>query len=170
MTSYSAALGEYHVDEAGTLVAKAVVVVAPGGGGQQDVERGDGVAPGELYSLLKPLGVLHGHRGGHHRERLIGGEHAVPAREQIAFQPALAVVLAEYFHHAAIGRNVVIDGDGLADEAAVFDLEYVAEAVGVGLVGAEEAEVGFLAIVGRRCRAEACPTGGWTRRESWRAW
>ena len=69
----------------------------------------------------------------------------MPPGEQVAFQPALAVVLAEHLHHAAIGRHMVVDGDGRADEAAVLDLEDVAQAVGVGLVGAEEAEVGLLA-------------------------
>jgi predicted aconitase with swiveling domain len=42
---HGAAFGEYHVDEARPLVGEAVVVVAPGGRGQQDVERGDRLAP-----------------------------------------------------------------------------------------------------------------------------
>ena len=36
-------------------------------------------------------------------EGFIAGEEAVAAGEQIAFEPALAHVLAEHFHDAAFG-------------------------------------------------------------------
>ena len=41
-------------------------------------------------------------------ERLVAREEAVAAREQIAFQPALALMLAQHLHHAAVGREVVV--------------------------------------------------------------
>ena len=34
----------------------------------------------------------------------------MPAGEQIAFEPALALVLAEHLHHAAVGRDVIVVG------------------------------------------------------------
>jgi len=35
-------------------------------------------------------------------EGFIAGKQAVPARQQVAFQPALAGVFREYFHHPAV--------------------------------------------------------------------
>ena len=124
---------------------------------------------GRLSGLFQPLGVLHRHRGRDHRERLIGGEQAMAPGQQVAFQPALAVVLAEHLHHPAVGRHVVVDVEGRADEAAVLDLEDVAQAVRVGLVRAEQAEVGLARRSARRCRASAGPAGGSIRRARWPA-
>src|SRR5205823_3127333 len=60
----------------------------------------------------------------------------------------LAEVLAQHLHHAAVRRDVVVDPNGLADEAALLHFEDAAEAIGIGLVGAEEAEVGGLGVLG----------------------
>ena len=60
--------------------------------------------------------------------------------EQVALQPALAVVLGEHLHDPALGADVLVRGAGV-DEASVLDLEHGPEPVGVGLVGAEEPEV-----------------------------
>src|SRR5215207_661692 len=143
---YSAPLREHHVDEARPLVGEAVVVVAPGGRGQEDVERSDGLPPGEVDGLLQPLGVLHYHRGGDHRERLVGGEEAVAAGEQVALEPALTEVFAQDLEDPPRGRDVVVDRERLADEAAVLDLEDGAEPIGVGLVRAEEPEVSRIGV------------------------
>ena len=37
----------------------------------------------------------------------------MPAGEQIAFEPALALMLAEHFHHPAVRREVVVVGKSL---------------------------------------------------------
>ncbi len=50
--------GDHRVDQPGPLVAEAVVVVAPAGGGEQQVERRHGLAPGHVSGRLEPLGVL----------------------------------------------------------------------------------------------------------------
>ena len=50
----------------------------------------------------QPLGVLVEHRIDDVDEGFVGGEEAVPAGEQIAFQPAFQRVLGEHLHHAAI--------------------------------------------------------------------
>ena len=84
-------------------MAEAVVVLAPDVAGQQVVEAGDGPAPGDVPRHLQPLGVLVEHRIDDVNERFIAVEEAVPAREEVALQPALALVLAEHLHHAAVG-------------------------------------------------------------------
>ena len=43
-------------------------------------------------------------------EGFVAGEEAVPAGEQIAFEPALAHVFAEHFHDAAVRRDMVVGG------------------------------------------------------------
>ena len=91
---------------------------------------------------LQPLGVLVEHRIDDVDERLVAGEEAVPAGQQIAFQPALALVLAEHLHHAAVGGDVVVVGRRSRPiEQPVGDLEHGRPAVRGGLVGAEDAEV-----------------------------
>ena len=129
------------VDEAGVLVAEAVVVLPPDVAGQQVVQRGDRPPPGNLVAHLQPLGVLVEHRVDDVDERLVAGEEAVPAGQQIALEPALALVLAEHLHHPAVGREVVVPREGLGDPGAVGDLEHVLPAVRVVLVGAEQPEV-----------------------------
>ena len=113
--------------------------------------------------LLQPLGVLDRHRRGDHRERLVGGEQAVAAGEQVALQPALAVVLGEDLHHPPVGADVLVLGAGV-HQAAVLDLEHGAEPVGVGLVGAEEAEVRAARRWRSRRRAAARRAAGWIPR------
>lgn len=51
-------LVNHNVDEARILVGEAVVVLAPDGGGNQQVDRGDGRTPGDLLADGQPLGVL----------------------------------------------------------------------------------------------------------------
>ena len=67
---------------------------------------------------LQPLGVLVEHRVDDVDEGLVAGEEAVPAGEQVAFEPALAQVLAEDLHHPAVGREVVVVGQDLAPSQA----------------------------------------------------
>src|SRR5919199_4744134 len=141
-----APLGEHHVDKTWSLVRETVVVVSPSGRGKEDVERCDRLAPGELYRLFLPLGVLHHHRGGNHAERLVGRKETVATREQVALEPALTQMLAQDLHHPAGRRDVVVYRERLADEAAVLDLEDGAEPVRVGLVRAQEPEVGLVSI------------------------
>ena len=78
------------VDEARVLVAEAVVVLPPHVRGEQVVERGDRAPPGQLPGDLQPLGVLVEHRVDDVDERLVAGEEAVPAGQQVSLQPALA--------------------------------------------------------------------------------
>ncbi len=103
------------VDEAGVLVRKAVVVLAPDMRGQQVVQGGDLVPPRQARGDLQPLGVLVEHRIDDMDERLVAVEESVPPGKQVAFEPALALVLAEHFHHAPGGceKFVVRHGPGV---------------------------------------------------------
>ena len=89
------------IDEARVLVGEAVVVLPPDMGGEQVVQRRDRLAPRDCPADLQPLGVLVEHRIDDVDEGLVAGEEAVAAGEQVAFQPALAQVLAQHLHHAA---------------------------------------------------------------------
>ena len=84
------------VKEAWILVREAVVILLPDMGGEQIIQRGDRPPPGQFPCDLQPLGVLAEHRVDDANERLIAVEQPVPARQQISFEPALTLVLAEH--------------------------------------------------------------------------
>src|ERR1700722_15902661 len=90
------------IDEAGILMAEAVMVLAPDMRRQQIVERGDRASPGQAARHLQPFGVLVEHRIHEVDKGLIAGEETVPSGEQISLEPALAEMLAEYLHHATV--------------------------------------------------------------------
>ena len=87
---------------------EAVVVLAPDVRAEQVVERRDRPAPRDVRRRLQPLRVLVEHRVDDVDERLVAGEEPVPAREQVALEPALAEVLGEDLHHAAVGREPLV--------------------------------------------------------------
>ncbi|CRK12876.1 hypothetical protein BN1723_009833, partial [Verticillium longisporum] len=98
------------VEEARVLVGEAVVVLAPDDGRQENVERGDLVAPLDLEALFEPLAVLVDHGADNGDEGLVRVEHAVAAREDVALEPALAGVLREHLHDAALHGEVAAVG------------------------------------------------------------
>ncbi len=66
----------------------------------------------------------------------------MPAGEQIAFEPAFAKVFAEHFHHAAVGSEVVVDGNDRLHRATVGGIEDCVEAIRIRFIRAEQAEIG----------------------------
>ena len=134
------------VDEAGVLVAESVMVLPPDVRAEEVVERGDRPAPGDVVAHLQPLGVLVEHRVDDVNERLVAREEAVPPGQQIAFQPALALVLAEHLHDPAVRAEFVVLRADLGHVTAVGHLEHVLPAVRVVLVRAEQAEVPALQV------------------------
>ena len=84
-------------------MAETIVVLPPDVRGEQIIQRSDRPPPWNVARDLQPFGMLIEHRIDDVNERFVAGEEAVPAREQITFEPALALVLAQHFHHAAIG-------------------------------------------------------------------
>ena len=108
--------GDDVLDQARPLVAEPVVVVAPRGRGEQDVEARDLGPPRQVVGLLQPLAVLDRLRRAHHREGLVGGEPPVPAGQRVALEPAVAVVLRQHLHDPAVPRQGhVVVGDPLGE-------------------------------------------------------
>ena len=96
------------IDEAGILMAEAVVILPPHVRRQQVVERRDRPAPRNAARRLEPLRVLIEHRVDDVNERFIAGEEAVTSRQQVAFEPSLAQMLAEHFHDASLRGEVLV--------------------------------------------------------------
>ena len=99
--------------------------------------------------LLQPLGVLVEHRVDDVDEGLVGGEEAVAAGEDVAFEPAFEGVLGEHLHDAAVGGElgaVGVLGEDVGQPGLVGGLVDAVELVGGGFVGAEDAEVGHVAL------------------------
>ena len=129
------------VDEAGGLVAETVVIVAPAVASDENIERCERAAPREIDALLEPLGVLRDHGVNYLRERFVGRPNAVAAGEEIAFKPAFAEMFAEDFHDTAVGSEMIVNGNCLLHGAAIGGVEDGVEAVGIGFIRAEEAEI-----------------------------
>ena len=96
------ALVDDHIEKARVLVGEAVVILTPHGGGDQQVQGGDGLAPGKVAANLQPLGVLVEHGINDVNERFIGRQEPVPSGEQVAFQHSLHRVFAQHLHHPAV--------------------------------------------------------------------
>ena len=141
--------------KAGILVREAVVILPPDVRGQQVVQRRDLPPPRQVRRDLQPLGVLVEHRIDDVDERLVAIEKAVPAGEQVAFEPAFALVLAQHFHHAAGGREKFVVRHGRRVPLALGHFEQGFEAVGDRLVGAEDPEIALLAVQLRDVAQEA---------------
>jgi hypothetical protein len=90
--------------------------------------------------------VLVEHRVDDVDERFVAGEKAVTAGQQIPFEPALALMLAQHFHHAAIGGDVVVAGNDFRRRAAARDLEHGAPAVRGRFVRTEDAKGGGIEL------------------------
>jgi hypothetical protein len=89
--------------------------------------------------------VLVEHGGDDVDECLVAGEEAVPAGEQVALEPALALVLGEHLHDPAGGRQVVVPLEDLGVPRPVGDLEDGGESVRRRLVRSEEAKTTWVA-------------------------
>ena len=129
------------IDEAGVLVRKPVVVLPPDMRCEQVVQRCDRPAPRNVASDLEPFRVLVEHRVDDVDERLVTVEEPMAAREQIALEPALAHVLAQNLHHAALARKVIVPQLELGLPDTVGRLEHRTQPVGDRLVGTHEPEV-----------------------------
>ena len=129
------------IDEAGILVREPIVILPPDMRTEQVIERRDGPPPRNVIADLQPFRVLVEHRIDDVNERLVAGEEPMAPREQITFEPSLALVLAQHLHHAAVRRQMVVVGKLLGHPRPVRHFKRVLPAVRVVFVGAEQAEV-----------------------------
>lgn len=74
-------------------------------------------------------------------ERLVAVEQAVPTGEQVAFEPALALVFAQHLHDPALAGEEFVAVLDAGVPLSIGGLEHRAETVGQGLVRAKDAEV-----------------------------
>src|SRR5580693_4178604 len=81
------------IQESRVLMGKAVVILPPNGGGDQQIERRDGCPPWKLMADLEPFAMLVDHRIDHMDERLVGGKEPVTPSKQVAFQPPFQSML-----------------------------------------------------------------------------
>ena len=129
------------VDEAGILVTESIVVLPPDVRSQEIVQRRNGPPPRDVARRLQPLRMLVEHRVYDVDKGLIAGEKAMATGEKIPFEPALAHVLAEHFHHAAVGGDVVVALQDLLHRTPIGDLEDRVPTVRCGLIRGENPEI-----------------------------
>src|SRR5258706_4657598 len=63
------------------------------------------------------------------------------AGEQVTFEPAFALMLAQHLHHPAIGGDVIIAGNNFRSRSAVRYAEQIAPTIRRGFVRAEDAKI-----------------------------
>ena len=98
-------LVDHMIEEAGVLMGEAIMVLLPDMRRQEVVQGRDLAPPRQFERDLQPFRVLAEHRVDDADERLIAVEEAMSARQQIAFEPSLALMLAEHgVQHAALRR------------------------------------------------------------------
>ena len=112
------ALVQNHVQETGILVREAVVILPPNRRGDQQVQRGDLLTPGQVVADREPFRVLVEHGVDDVDKGFVGGEKAVSPGKQVAFEHALHGVLAEHLDHASVGCQfaaVLVFGEVVGD-------------------------------------------------------
>src|SRR6516162_5174026 len=118
------------INETRVLVTEAVVILPPDMRTEQVVERGYRAAPGDVAGHFQPFGVLVEHRVNDVYEGLVAAEEAVPARQQVTFEPALALMFGQYFQNTTVRRKMIVFRENLRDITAICDLQYILPAVG----------------------------------------
>jgi len=99
-------LVDHEVDEAGILMAESVVILTPDVRGEEIAERCDRPPPRNVARDIEPFRVLVEHRADEVDEGLVAREQPVAPGEEVALEPALAQLLAQDFHHAAVGSEM----------------------------------------------------------------
>ena len=93
-------------------------------------------------------------------EGLVAVEESVPAGQQIAFEPAFALVLAEHLHDPAGRGEVLVVGNGGGIPLPLGHFEQGFEPVGNRLVGPEDAEVALRLVELGHVTQEGCEHPG----------
>src|ERR1700730_8537528 len=79
-------------------------------------------------------------------ESFVAGEQAMASREEIPFEPALAKMLAQYLHDAAIDAEINVDLLNISHPFLARDFIDGLQPVRRGLVWAKKAEITFVEI------------------------
>src|SRR5580704_8014806 len=122
-------------------MGKSIVILAPDMRTQEVVQRRNFSPPLQDRGDLEPLGVLIEHRIDNVNEGFVAIEQPMSSRKQVALEPALALMLAQHFHHLAAARQKLIVRYGLRQPLPVGDLEHRLQSVRQGFVGPEYAKV-----------------------------
>ena len=125
-------------------MGEAVVVLAPDGGGDEQVQRRELLAPRQVVADLEPLGVLVEHRVDDVHERFVGRQQAVAAGEQVAFEHSFHGVLGQHLEDPTVAGELAavgIFGKIIGEPELLRDLVDGVELVGGVLVRSEDPEV-----------------------------
>src|SRR5580692_10641552 len=79
-------------------------------------------------------------------KRLVAVEESMPPGEQVAFEPAFALMLAEHFHDAAGGREKFVVRHGCGVPLPLSYLKQSFQAVGERLIRTEDPEIALLIV------------------------
>ena len=122
-------------------MCEAVVVLPPDVRRQQVIQGRDRPPPRQFQAHFQPLRMLGEHGVDDADERLVAIEQAVPTGEQIALQPAFALMLAQHLHDAAFGCEKDVIRHRLRFPLPVGHFEDGFETIRDCLVGSEDPEV-----------------------------
>ena len=135
------------VKEARILMGKAVVILLPYVGSQNQVQGCNLLTPRQLVANLQPLCVLCCHRVDDADECFIACEEAMTTGQQVAFQPALAHMLGQHgIHDAAVLCEEFIGRQSLCIPIAVGCFKRSIQTVGSGLIRTKYAEVAAVLV------------------------
>src|SRR5438874_12776090 len=102
------------------------------------------MAPRQSRRDLQPFGVLVEHRIDDMDERLVAVEQSVSSGEEVALEPALALMFAQHFHYTSGLRQIFVVRKRRGVPLAVGRFEDRFQSVRNGLVGTEDAEIARL--------------------------
>src|SRR5439155_15370605 len=93
-------------------------------------------------------------------EGFIAVEYAMATGEQISFEPAFALMLAEHFHDSPLAGEEFITREQFRLPLSIGRFEDRRQAIGDGLVRAEDAEIALFLIELDHIAQEATQYGG----------
>src|SRR5579859_104032 len=129
------------IDESGILMGEAIMVLTPHMGTQQVIEGRDLDAPRQPRRHLEPFRMLVEHGIHDMNEGLVAIEETVSAGQQVALEPAFALMFAQDFHHTAGAGEVLIAIYGGGLPLPVRGLEYRFQAVRDRFVRSKNPEI-----------------------------
>ena len=134
------------IDESRILVTEPIVILPPHMRCEQNVQRRNRLTPWKPTRDFQPLRMLVEHRIDDVNERLVAVEKPVPSREQIALEPAFALMLAQHLHDSALAGEELVVILHPHVPLAIGGLEHGAQTIGEGFVRTEDPEVSLFRV------------------------